>query len=157
MKSGYFRERSFLEADARDINAYLKDEDSYMMLKEVMQSARPELITGNIKDIAANLQKEKYDVINMSNVLNYFVGKKEERVVDMLDLLKELSNSIKEEGILFFYSYSPLIYGDGTEPPASREETLQKIKDLGIFDAKIKTFKGTSEEGIDRITILRKR
>lgn len=157
MKSGYFRERSFMEADARDINAYLKDEDSYMKLREVMQTARPEFITGNIKDIADNLPKEGYDVINMSNVLNYFVGKKEERVADMLDLLKILSNSIREGGVLFFYSYSSLIYGDGTEPPASREETVEKIKDLDIFDIEMKTFKGTREDGIDRITILKKR
>lgn len=154
LKSEYFRERSFLECDAKDINAYLKNENNYLILQKIMQKSKPEFFLGNIKELVHRFPNNRYEIINMSNVFNYFVGRKEELVSEMLEILKSLHSKLRSEGSLFFYSYSPLIYGEDTIPPASRPETIDKIRGLGIFDVEEKSFTGTNKVGLDKITIL---
>ncbi len=157
VKSEYFRDRAFLKPNISDINAYLINEDSYLKMRRILLDVGPQYIVGNIIDIAPSFLTENYDVINMSNVFNYFVGRKDERTADMLDLLKVLYKTMTPDGLLFYYSYSPTIYSEGTVPPASRPETTKRVRDLGLFEIEEKSFIGTNGVHEDKITILKKK
>ncbi|MDB5194020.1 MAG: hypothetical protein JWN50_34 [Parcubacteria group bacterium] len=160
LKSSYFRERSMLGASAASMNAYLENEAAYSRMREMLKTVSPEYILGAIDETVERLPQESYDVVNMSNVLNYYVGSDKTRVGKMLDLLRVLARSVRRGGILFFYSYSPTIYDNSifhdTVPPASSTETKEKLKELGIFEVSEASFVGTNGKESDTITLLTK-
>ncbi|HEY4489912.1 MAG TPA: DUF3419 family protein [Candidatus Paceibacterota bacterium] len=157
LKLEYFRNRTFISCSPFKINAYLEDETSYKKMKKIMLKAEPEFMIGDIVNIAVNLQPNTYDIINLSNIPNYFVGRNERRITIFLQLLQSFERAIIKEGIIFFYSYTPAIYQDGVLPPASRQENIDKIKEMGLFFINKIEFTGTEGKENDWVTILKKK
>jgi len=166
-RSDYFRQRWDFETDTKRINLYLRDEQSYMRLREIMARTKQEFVQGNAKDIyrAKKLGNEKFDVINLSNVPNYFAGRlrragvKNSLMVFYREVILNLRKIISPSGIIFYYGYSPKIYPNRIAkrmPYPSRSSGIRKIAAQKGFKITIKKFRGTKENYFDKIIILKK-
>jgi len=156
LNSSYFRQRASIVTLPSEVNAYLRDEESYNKVKNILALKTPELIAADIQEIPSILEKRTFDLINLSNVPNYFVGRNEGRVENFISFLKEYSKLLVNEGLLIFYSYSPVIYETKTVPPASSEETLKEIEATGVFKVEQKYFKAITGGQEDKVSILTK-
>ena len=160
--SEYMRDRKDFASAAkvRHINAYLVSEKAYLKMQEILVYARPTLRIENVLMLAQSkkFRKEKFDIINLSNVPNYLTGRSfgltEETVLSYLRTLKKL---LSANGIIFFYSYDNSIYPHTHSkriPPASTAQFLKDLKRLDVFRVSQKSFPGLSNGKKDRITLL---
>lgn len=159
-KSDYFRQRSMLKYSVFDINAYLKSEKNYLRCRDIMQEKDLQFIELDINDILKSKKiKGRFDVINLSNVLNYLTGnsKENEYAKVLANATKNVSKKIKKGGVFFTYSYDPGLYKNKKTqiPPASRQEMISEIKKINKFKISVKKFKGTKRGVLDRINVFR--
>jgi len=155
-----FRQRAMLECSAAAVNHYLKNEAAYRRCREILRDKKPIFLELDVNDIAsAKRLKGNFDVINLSNVLNYISRNiKEDDLVKVLaDVTKKVSRRLKPGGLFFYYSYSPSIYPPTgrTIPPASRPRIIRGIAKLNSFKASTKTFAGVNRGVFDRVNIFR--
>lgn len=158
-KSEYFRQRSMIKCSASDINYYLKNEREYLKCRMALQDKKIQFLKLDVNDILTDQKlKDKFDIINLSNVLNYFTGNtKESDLIKVLaGVTKKISKKVKKDGIFFYYSYSPSMYSSTGRkiPPASRPDIINDIKKINNFKAWTKTFRGINRGAFDRINIF---
>jgi SAM-dependent methyltransferase len=159
IKSDYFRQRSMMKTSAYRINTFLKNEKSYLRCREIMENKKLQSLELDINDIAISKNlKGKFDIINLSNVLNYLTANTSDSdILKVLDkVIKNVSKRTKSSGAFFYYSYSPSLYKiwDREIPPASRLNIINKIKSLNYFKVVFKKFKGVNEDNLDRINLF---
>ncbi|MFA6514357.1 MAG: DUF3419 family protein [Patescibacteria group bacterium] len=159
IKSDYFRQRSMIKSLAGRINTYLKDEQSYLKCREIMKNKKLQSLELDINDISvAKSLKGKFDIINLSNVLNYLTGdiSDDDILKVLIKAINDVSRRTKSGGAFFYYSYSPSLYKIWNReiPPASRLKIINKIKSLNYFKVVFKKFKGVSEDTLDRINLF---
>lgn len=161
IKSEYFRQRHMIKSSAHDINAYLKDEKEYLKCKIIMQSKKINFLQLDVNDIDTEenkMLKGKFDIINLSNVLNYLTGNTaEDNLSEVLaEVTKKVSKKISKNGLFFYYSYSPSTYNYESKkiPPASRKSIINSIKKINNFKILIRRFKGVNTETFDKINIF---
>lgn len=159
VKSSYFRQRSMLKTAVKEINHYLQNEESYMRCRTILENREIQFLDLDINDIDTDKRIiGKFDVINLSNVLNYLTGNTAEN--DLLDVLslviEKVRRRLKRGGFLFYYSYSPNIYSssDRLIPPASRWDIIKRIASANNSKLSVRRFKGTNIVGFDRVNIL---
>ena len=169
-RSDYFHQRGFI-VDPKLINSYLKNERNYLKLREMLKFRKFEFVRSDVKIIFSNkkIVKEKFDIINLSNLPNYFVGKLvRENVKDPIGyffnkIIMELKKKLSKKGKIFYYSYSPKSYPNKIAkaiPLFSKEYIkVKKVSSDNGFKIYTKQFKGLSGYGVDRIdkiTVLEK-
>jgi hypothetical protein len=112
VKSEYFRQREDVRLDIKKINLYLRNEKTYLKLRHILKNIKFKFVQGNIKNIYMNkrLMNEKFDMINLSNVPNYFTIKLErENIRDSImiffkEILLNLRKKLLPKGIIFYYT-----------------------------------------------------
>ncbi len=161
IKSEYFHQRHTIKASAHDINAYLEDEKEYLKCKIIMQNKKINFFQSDINDIDTEknkMLKGKFDIINLSNVLNYLTGNTaEDSLLEVLsEVTKKVSKKISKNGLFFYYSYSPSTYNYESKkiPPASRKSIINSIKKINNLKILIRRFKGVNTETFDKINIF---
>lgn len=159
IKSNYFRQRDMIKYSAARINIYLKNEENYLKCRNLIKNKNWRSLELDINNILTSKKLEgKFDIINLSNVLNYITGNTESS--NLLKVLTEVTNKvskkIKKRGIFFGYSYSPGWYSSvGKEiPPASRLQMIHKIAEINNFKVTFKRFKGVNRNTLNRINIF---
>ncbi len=152
----FFRQRSMITALPQEINAFLKDEESYVRAGLAVKEKTPEFLTHDIAELARLCHGQTFDLINLSNILHYFPGSREEARSNALGIFEELSSLLSAGGQIIFYSYSPTIYEDWT-PPVSDEEMGNILSNQRTFSYKKAFFLGTNRSEEDRINILTKK
>lgn len=129
--SDYFRKRDMLSASIFQVNAYLKNEKEYLKCRNIMADKKIEFVVSDINEINKKINKT-FDIINISNVLNYLTANVADGdLVKILSLtIKSVSKKLKVNGLIFWYSYFEVMYknnGKGV-PPASRKDIIKKIE-----------------------------
>jgi Protein of unknown function (DUF3419) len=159
LTSQYFRNRTFLTISVTEVSAYLANEVAYLKVREIMAgNPSMELFACDIQELHEHMGERRVDVVNLSNVPNYFTGSQRGASIDdFLALLVKLAELLTSNGIIFFYSYSPLNY-EGTYPEASSDHTRRKIEALGIFHVRQLFFPAISQvdKAEDKVTVLEK-
>jgi 2-polyprenyl-3-methyl-5-hydroxy-6-metoxy-1,4-benzoquinol methylase len=155
-RSDYFRQRAWIDVSPLEINSYLQNEESFEKAKVQQLKTYFKYIAAGIDELVFAAQGDLFDVVNLSNIPNYFVGGKGDRIEEFLSILRNLATMLTPTGAIFFYSYSPLMYING-EPYASTQEAKQKIQELGLYDIEMKYLSSMINKGQDRITILKKK
>jgi SAM-dependent methyltransferase len=159
IKSDYFRERSSIKVAPIKINTYLKDEESYLYCRDIIKGKKFQSLTLDINDIAvSNSLRGKFDIINLSNVLNYLTGntKSEDIIKTLTSVMRNVSKRLKPHGLFFYYSYSPHGFQGYKIPPASQLEVIDEIKKVGYFEVVFKKFSGVSFKTFDRVNLFKK-
>jgi S-adenosylmethionine:diacylglycerol 3-amino-3-carboxypropyl transferase len=161
VKSDYFRQRSMIKSSAIDINIYLKNNRNYIRCRGIMQSKELKFLELDVNDILLNKNLiGKFDIINLSNVLNYLTGNtKEDDVLGaLIKVTKNVSWRVKQGGLFFYYSYSSSLYNSvkrKMSPSASRLEIIEKIAKNNNLKVVIKKFKGVNSNTLDRVNIFK--
>ncbi|MFA5644362.1 MAG: DUF3419 family protein [Patescibacteria group bacterium] len=155
--SDYFRKRDMLSASIFQVNAYLKNEKEYLKCRNIMADKKIEFVVSDINEINKKINKT-FDIINISNVLNYLTANVADGdLVRILSLtIKSVSKKLKVNGLIFWYSYFEVMYknnGKGV-PPASRKDIIKEIEKNLAFKIISKKIKGMKQGFFDRINIL---
>lgn len=161
IKSDYFRQRSMIKSSVIDINIYLKSNRDYIKCRNIMQNKKLQFLVLDINDILISKKLiGKFDIVNLSNVLNYLTGNTE--VKDVLDVLiritKNISKKAKRGGLFFYYSYSTSFYNltkKIMEPPASRLSIVKQIAKKNNFKVVVRNFKGVNLNTLDRVNVFK--
>ncbi len=161
IKSSRFRQRSMINSSAAEINIYLRSKRNYLKCRSILQNKKPQSLELDINNIAVDKKLQgKFDIINLSNVINYFTGNVERDQVlkVLLNATKNISKRLKKDGIFFYYSYSPRLYysGERQTPPASQLRMIDQIKTINNFQVVLKRFTGVNQLTQDRINIFGK-
>lgn len=160
IKSKFFRQRPFLKLTPKIVNAYLKDEGCYLQLKKKLSNKKIRFIQGNIKDLAPRIKNERFDIINLSNIPNYFIkNEKSSSQDEFLNILLRLREKLTTKGKIFYYFYSDSFYPNkfaGCAPPAYTVLALEKMRLLRQFQASQIDFSGIKKGTKDRIMVLEK-
>ena len=159
IKSDYFRQRHMIKASADRINIYLKNEKNYLKCKSIMQNKSLQSHELDINDISISEKLYgKFDIINLSNVLNYITGntEKENLLKVLVEITKKVIKEVKKGAIFFYYSYSPSLYSSAGKqiPSASRLKIIQKIAEINNFKITLKRLRGITPGSLDRINIF---
>ncbi|MFH1307439.1 MAG: DUF3419 family protein [archaeon] len=167
-RSRYFRQRDYFKSVSKTaINSYIKNIGAYNKMEVIARKIRLEFICEDLKNIAKNrrVAKEKFDIINLSNVPNYFTGKffKEQtrdRVMWVYDnIFLELRKRLSKNGKIFYYGYSPADYPNNIAskiPPISKNYNVNRMKARKEFKIIQRNIKGLNYNTKDKIIILEK-
>ena len=94
------------------MNAYMRDEDCFKKLQNRMIVNEVNFILGDVFHMDRDLGDKSFDVINLSNVLQYYKPKSMDRTVirkELLDLFKSFLNHLNSNGtIMVDYLYGDL-------------------------------------------------
>jgi S-adenosylmethionine:diacylglycerol 3-amino-3-carboxypropyl transferase len=104
INSDYFRQRSMMKASAVDINIYLKSKKDYLKCREIIRNRHLQSLELDINDILKSRKLTgKFDIINLSNVLNYLTGNTEkDKILKVLaNTTKNVSKRLKRGGRIF--------------------------------------------------------
>ena len=146
------------------VNSYLRNEKNYLKARKELNKAKLIFIRADITKIASKkeLKGTKFDVINLSNVPNYFVNALNKQgtndpVMKLFNILLELKTKLGKKGLIFFYRYSEQNYpNDVTKeiPLMARKKSLKRIKERKKFNYSEIKFAGI-QKGLDRIIMLK--
>jgi hypothetical protein len=108
------------------------------------------------------LKGSKFDVINLSNVPNYFASALNKQgirdpVMELFGILLGLKTKLGKKGLIFFYRYSEQNYPNEITkemPLMTRKESLKRVKERKEFSYSEIKFAGI-QRGLDRIIILK--
>lgn len=153
-----FRQRDFLGISPTQVNLYMKDEVFYEKTRSALSDREWPFMQSDASKVSKNLSGQ-FDLINLSNVPNYFYRKEIDgtSIEVLTDLLHSFNDFLKPGGQIFYYSYAPESYED-SGPPASRNETLDELKATLPYDISVMELSGSmSGLGKDRVVILKKR
>ncbi len=161
LKSQYFRQRSMFKYSAQDINTYLKTDKDYFKCRDIIKYKQINFHQLDVNNIASDKKiKGKFDIINLSNVLNYLTDntKEENLLMEIVQATENISKRLKRNGLFFYYSYSPSIYQKMQRkiPPASRMKLVTGITEMNNFKLSVKRFGGVHKNTLDRINVLGK-
>lgn len=167
VKSSYFRQRGDFFAQVKTMNLYLKNEQEYLKLRELLKEVKFEFIQCDIVKLYKNnkVKKESWDIINLSNVPNYLVSflirqnKKKPMEYFFKDILLNLRKILSVKGKIFFVSYSENLYPNRIakeKPLATSKQTVRWLKNQKGFTLKLIRFKGIKKNTFDQIVVLEK-
>lgn len=137
-----------------------------------MGSTKFDFVRCDVARLASHpqMQKQKFDLVNLSNVPNFFVGRiksKDPMMAFFEGVLLRLRKLLDKKGRIFYYSYSPSVYPNSMAtrvPLASSYESINRLKKRKEFKISEIRFKGIGYTqpkkiqygGFDRITVLEK-
>ncbi len=160
VKSKCFRQRDdFSIMPATKVNNYLENEECYNRMRSILENKNIKFVQSDIKNIDY-LAEGKFDIINLSNVPNYFVGhlgESEPLEYFYREILLKLRKLLFKKGRIFFYSYSDKSYPNRIAskiPLMSTKEGLDFLKSKKDLKVSQREFDGLNPGTMDRITIL---
>jgi S-adenosylmethionine:diacylglycerol 3-amino-3-carboxypropyl transferase len=158
LASRYVQKRNFSSYSA--YNFYLKNKKSYEKAKKAIGSKNTAIVRSNITEISNRLD-EKFDLVNLSNVPNYFASQypngKDPRLF-INKVLLPLNRVLAKRGKVIFYNYSVKNYPNNvskTIPPLAQRKNLSVIKRLSGYKYSEISFKGLNGH-LDKTVILEK-
>ena len=162
IKSSYFRQRQMMRAEAADINAYLRSEKAYLKCRRIMAAQSIIFLDLDINDFSDDRRLTgRFDVINLSNVLNYLTHNigLEDIIGVLAKIIRPLANRLKPRGVFFTYSYSPTFYSQFKKPvpPPSRLPIIRAVAARNGYRVSWKRFSGVNHQQRDRINIFQLR
>lgn len=105
-KFSYF-EDNFTKKQLESMNLYLKNDENYYKLREMLKKSNVTFKFGNIYDVSKTLKNEKFDRVILSNVLQYLISENIEDSVS--DVYSNLLPYLKSESIVqLYYLYNSL-------------------------------------------------
>jgi len=162
-KSGLINNRQNLKKySVKDINAYLKNKKTYEKIKKLIIKKKMRIIIKDIRILDTHL-KEKFDVINLSNIPNYLTKYELQDIESSVEtfyktILLKLRRILKPNGKIMFYSFSDKDYPSPNSkiPPAlNRSRNINLIKKKKEFRTEFKNTRGIFD-GRDKVWILNK-
>lgn len=163
-QSNHFRQRFHLgNRLCSDINIYLNNKKNYNKLKKLLPKTNFLFVRSDVTEIWKNkkLINKKFDIINLSNVLNYLTRESKagrdpiKYVID--NVLVKLSKMTSKKGSILFISYSEKNYPNLIShviPSISTKEGMKKIRQK--FKVTRKSYEGVVMGTKDKITIIKK-
>lgn len=128
-----FQDDLFSKNDVAKMNLYLNDDESFERLKERLQQVKVDIITGDIFNIENSKLREKYDLMFLSNVLQYLKVSDNEKIEDVVyTIFSSLGSYLKNSG------YIQLFYLYGSIYPQGFIKILSKFEEHNIEVSKIK-------------------
>ena len=166
--SDSFRRRNDFAFGAYLVNAYLSNGKSYLKLREVIDGKKIRFVRSGIDKIFNKLKGEKFDVINLSNVPNYFMGVCRRNGLDEMKTINYihdkifigLSKILKKNGKILYVSYSSSIYPNRIakrEALISRNDGRRILESMGKFSTKRRDIKGLERGTKDKIIVMERR
>jgi len=121
----------FVKKDVRKMNLYMRDEESFNLLKERLKNFKLKIIQGDIFNIKS--LNNKYDLIFLSNVLQYLNISCSEKIQDKVyEIFSSLNSYLNDNGnIQLFYLYGSLY-------PKEFISILKKFEEYNILLEKLK-------------------
>jgi len=164
-----FRQRNNFAGDSvKLVNAYLKNERAYLILRELLQSVRFKFVECAVSDLAAcdKLRGEKFDIINLSNIPGYIT-----RGLDLggsADSSKELINQIisplfkivSPQGLVFYFCHSSRIFSKEKaylQPSSDKDQNLKRQEFKKNWNIIHRRFAGISPGTRDKIVIFKRK
>ncbi len=135
VRSSYFRQRDFVKGIKR-FNAYLKTPNNYSFTKKILNTTPFHFIQADVKFLAKKLPHQHFDLINLSNVLNYYSGTLRKQhhpnpLKEISELLLKLKLLLSPKGKIMVYNYSLSLYPNDickTPPLMNRPSTFKILK-----------------------------
>lgn len=100
----------FSKKDLSKMNLYMKDETSFSLLKEKLKQIKVNILNGDIFHIENEILHDKFDVMILSNVLQYVSVSKDEKIEEVIyDIFSSLSKYLNTNGLIqLFYLYASI-------------------------------------------------
>lgn len=100
----------FSKKDLSKMNLYMKDETSFSLLKEKLKQIKVNILNGDIFHIENEVLHDKFDVMILSNVLQYVSVSKDEKIEEVIyDIFSSLSKYLNTNGLIqLFYLYASI-------------------------------------------------
>lgn len=153
-----FRKRKEFYAKLNEINPFLSSEENYQKMQKIIVNVNPIFIESDIHEIFLKTS-EKFDIINLSNVLNYISNKlakeNEPRPIEYINkkILLNLKKMLHEKGKIIFYYFHRTPKEVETTPLVNKERSIKWLKEQKDFIVSRIEFKGILQ-GLDAINIL---
>lgn len=123
----------FCENDIRKMNLYMRDEESFNKLKERLNNFRVKIIQGDLLHMDNTKLNDKFDLMLLSNVLQYLTVSEDEKIEDKVyDIFSSLDIYLKSPGFIqLFYLYGSLY-------PKGFINILRKFEEANMEVEKVK-------------------
>ncbi len=159
INSDDFRKRKEFYGKLFVVNPFLASDANYRKIRKSLGDVKMKFVKSDIYDIH-NVVKEKFDFINLSNVLNYISKDLVKRNVrqpleDMYDkILINLKKKLNpKKGRIFYYSFYRRPQEIEDTPLINQVKSFEWMKSRGNFEVSKKDFEGILF-GRDWITVL---
>lgn len=158
LESKNFRKRREFYVKLGEINPFLASEQNYQKMQKIIVTVKPAFIKSDIYDIHKKTS-EKFDVINLSNVLNYVSKKLEkEKISSPIEhinrkILLNLRNMLKIGGKVIYYYFYRSPEEIETTPLVNRESSIAWLRERRNFTVSRIEFKGILY-GTDAVVVL---
>lgn len=158
LDSDNFRERKEFYEKLDEINPFLASDDNYEKMQKIVSDVEPEFVEADIRSVHEKVGGV-FDVINLSNVLNYISKDYEERGVEnpigavYEDAIVGLKNKLSKDGKIIFYSFYRAPEEIGAMPLIGRVSSFEWIARKGDFKVSKIKFNGILN-GEDFVTVL---
>ena len=102
----------FSKKDLEKMNLYMNSDENYRKLQEILVNSNVSFATGNIFDIKnSDLKKQNFDVILLSNVLQYLEISDDDLVEEKIyEIYLSLNKYLNKDGIIQLYYLYASIY-----------------------------------------------
>lgn len=132
-KKFFFIEEPFSLKQLEQMDLYLRNDENYQKLRQILERKVIKFITGNIFDIKSSIiGDKKYDRVILSNVLQYHPKKEQLNEQDIYKIYNNLSYYLNENAIVQLYYLYGSIYPKGFTKIVnefdSHDLTFEKIK-----------------------------
>lgn len=160
LRSGDFRKRKEFYEKLFVINPFLANDENYEKMKQLVSEITLEFVESDIYEVH-NKIKDKFDLINLSNVLNYISKDLVKRGVEnpleeMYEkILMNLGNMLNSSGKIIFYSFYRRLEEVDDIPLINQEKSFEWIKNRREFNIYKIGFNGILF-GTDEVTVLEK-
>ena len=113
----HFSEDIFTKKSLEKMNLYMKNDKNYNTLKEKLKKAKIDFITGDIFELDKTIISKKYDLILLSNVIQYLKEDNYKSIDEKLfDIYIQLKKILNDEGIIqFMYLYGSILPNEFTK------------------------------------------
>ncbi|MCK4997253.1 DUF3419 family protein [Candidatus Pacearchaeota archaeon] len=159
LESDNFRKRKEFYEKLEVINPFLANEENYLKMKKIISNKKIEFIESDIKDIYKKVD-DKFDLINLSNVLNYVSKDYEKRgIKNPLEIIYResifnLKETLSKDGKIIFYAYYRAPEDISKMPLINRDSSSKWINSKRDFEVSKIEFDGILS-GRDFITVLK--
>ena len=158
LESDNFRKRKEFCEKLDEINPFLANEKNYKVMQERMSEVNLEFVEADICDIYKKVDGT-FDLINLSNVLNYISKDLTGKGVDNpLESMYEYSifnlrEKLSENGKIIFYCFYRSPEEMDTMPLINKDSSLEWIASQEDFEVSKIKFKGILK-GMDSVNVL---
>ena len=158
LESDNFRKRKEFYEKINEINPFLADKKSYEKMQRIISKVDLEFVESDIMDINKKV-KGSFDIINLSNVLNYiskdFVKREVDNPLELIyqSAILSLKKKLKKNGKIIFYRFYRAPKDMSDTPLINQKKSLNWIKKQGDFKVSEIEFKGILS-GKDAINVL---